>query len=163
MLFTVTVICESYIKEIYEHRKIVAKQDEGYVYLTAVSTFGKEYILKQRNTVISPHEFLVGTKLNRLDHPNLIKVLLYFECPCNWLKTDASFILMEQAIGQPYLSYKGVEISHKMLLYKQMLMIVADIQSKIKFTHYDLHLEYRLINHCDSTHFSLFSKKRNKE
>lgn len=96
------------------------------------------------------HEFNIGCKLNTLNNPHLIKYLAYIECPCEFYKDKSSFILMEYVEGEP-LHKLDVKLSFEenALLYKHIILILADIQSNIQFTHYDLHSNNIIVNISD--------------
>ena len=130
------------LKGIFMNSKVVSEQPEGIVYLTAVTSLGKQYILKRRNQALneSMHEFRIGIELSKISHPNLAKTYMYFQCPCDWLNEPASFIMMEHVVGMDYSKFRQtLTPDERKLLFRHLCMIVADIQSKIKFTHYDLH------------------------
>ena len=125
------------LKDIYQNATLLATQDEGSVYLTGISKFGKQYILKKRNTLSTTHEFNIGSKVK---HPNMARAFLYFECPCDWLPEKSSFLLMEKASGKDYAHIKPNLLEDESRIFiRHLCMIIADIQDTYKFTHYDLH------------------------
>lgn len=141
------------IDNLYDNIILLSKQDEGEVYYTIKG--GEKYILKKRYKCSECllHEFNVGCKLNEINSPHLIKYLAYIPCYCkfNILSTDedkkSSFILMEYAEGKTLkLLYKEINEHDFILIVYHILLIIADLQSKIKFTHYDLHFNNIIVN-----------------
>lgn len=125
------------LNQIFTNSNIIASQEEGVVYLTAITSLGGRYILKRRNIYIeeSMYETRVGMELNKINHPNLVKTYMYFQCPCDWLDETASFILMEYIEGIPYSKLREQLTSDQRKLFlRHLCMIIVDIQSKIKFT-----------------------------
>lgn len=145
------------LKTIFLNSQQLSQQDEGTVYLTAITSLGERYILKRRNVNLQEtiHEFNVGIELSKIKHQNLINTYMYFQCPCDWLNSPASFILMEYAPGVTlHRLRQDLTEGERKLLIRQLCMIIPDIQSKIKFTHYDLHSNNILISMGEIQEFS---------
>lgn len=146
-------------KQIYENARLLSKQDEGSVYLTVVSNWGKEFILKERRGDNS-HEFLVGSKIAKTKHPNFANVIMYFACPCSWLQKDVSFILMEQVPGvslEKHYNDSKLNGDTGLILLRHVILALVDLQGRIPFTHYDLHSENIIITELDSEEVSTYT------
>ncbi len=122
---------------LYKNRSLLVKQKEGEVYLT--SDNDKKYVLKKRDICSKclRHEFSIGSKLNTLNNIHLVRYIAYIPHV-----DGSSFVLMEYAEGTPLASlYKNLPPIDTIFIFYHIILILADLQGKIKFTHYDLHMD----------------------
>lgn len=84
-------------------------------------------------------EYKVGMKLNTINHINLMKTYAYF---CD---KDNAYLVIEHVKGDEYTTeyFTRNEIS---FIMRHLILILDDIQSKIKFTHYDLHIHNIIVH-----------------
>ena len=146
------------IRALYEQSERIGNQKEGEICLVDVDTrLGpQKIILKIRDSCIDcmEHEYNVGLRLNGL-HRHLINSYGLYFMKLRPNRDEQAVLLLEYAEGEKLCKFaKKLTRDGLCLLFYHILLIIADIQSKVEFTHYDLHFGNIIVDWCKETTYT---------